>query len=204
MIRRILNKLIFRLKNRTCSMGKGSNISRKTKAGERCHFGKNCSVAKNVILGSNIHIGEGAKLRNIQIGNNTMIEGGVIIVGPGNGKIIIGNDCYIGVNNVLDTSNNIFIGDYVHIAGPSTGLWCHTSVEMCMNSVPRCDKGRDKYRPTDPINIASNVYIGGNCTIYPGITIGHHSIVAPNSAVTKDVPSNLLVGGVPARKIRNN
>jgi acetyltransferase-like isoleucine patch superfamily enzyme len=50
--------------------------------------------------------------------------------------------------------------------------------------------------------IEDNVYIGGNCTIYPGITIHHHSIVAPNSAVTKDVPSHSMLGGVPAKVVK--
>ena len=61
---------------------------------------------------------------------------------------------------------------------------------------------KDKYRPTSPIIIENNVYIGGNCTIYPGIKIGSYSIIAPNSAVTKDVPPNTMVGGVPAREIK--
>jgi len=46
------------------------------------------------------------------------------------------------------------------------------------------------------------VYINGNCTIYPGVTIHHHSVIAPNSAVTKDIPPYTLVGGVPAAKIK--
>ena len=63
-----------------------------------------------------------------------------------------------------------------------------------MNSIPLNDKGRDPFRPTSPILIENNVYIGGNCTIYPGVTIGHHSIVAPNSAVTINILPYTLVG----------
>jgi len=162
---------------------------------------RNSSISATVILGDNISIGGDSRLKNIKIGNNTMVESGVKIVGPAMGRITIGKECYIGVNSILDTSNNITIGDFVHIAGPSTGLWCHSSTQMCMNSIPLNDKSRDKYRPTAPIKIENNVYIGGNCTIYPGVTIKHHSIIAPNSAVTKDIPSNTLVGGVPAKEI---
>lgn len=202
MIRRFLNKLIFRLRNRTCKIDTGVFISRKAKVGKNCHIGRNCIILSNVIIGNNVRIGAGIKLKNIMIGDNTMLEGGVKIVGTSKGKITIGKESYIGVNNVLDTSNDISIGDFVHIAGPSTGLWCHTSTQMCMHNIPLHDKDRDKYRPTAPILIESNVYIGGNCTIYPGIKIGHHSIIAPNSAVNKDVKSNILVGGVPAKKIK--
>jgi len=107
----------------------------------------------------------------------------------------------MGIFNFLDWSDNIIIGDFVHIAGPSTGLWTHTSAPMCLNSIPLEEKSK-KYRPTAPIVIESNVYIGGNCTIYPGITIGHHSIVAPNSAITRDVLPYTMVGGVPAKIIK--
>ncbi|NBC08454.1 MAG: hypothetical protein GVY26_14765, partial [Bacteroidetes bacterium] len=57
-------------------------------------------------------------------------------------------------------------------------------------------------RPVAPVVIEDNVYIGGNCTIYPGVKIGHHSVIAPNSAVTKDVVPYSMVGGVPAKKIK--
>jgi acetyltransferase-like isoleucine patch superfamily enzyme len=72
---------------------------------------------------------------------------------------------------------------------------------MCLNEIPLENKSQ-KYRPTKPIIIESNVYIGGNCSIYPGITIGQHSIVAPNSAVTKNVSPYTMVGGVPAKFIK--
>jgi len=97
----------------------------------------------------------------------------------------------------LDNSANITIGNFVHIAGPTTALWTHSGAKMCMNSIP-LNKANEKYRPVAPIIIEDNVYIGGNCTLYPGIRIKHHSIVAPNSAVTKDMPPYSMFGGVPA------
>lgn len=194
--------LIFKINNKSCNIGRGVLVSRKAIVGKDCVLDRNCSISSNVILGNKVQIGEGVRLRNIKIGDNTMIESGVKIVGTSKGEITIGKECYIGVNNILDSSGNISIGDFVHIAGPSTGLWCHYSVEMCMNSIPLHDNDRDKYRPISPIIIESNVYIGGNCTIYPGIKISHNSIIAPNSAITKDILSHTLVGGVPAKKIK--
>jgi acetyltransferase-like isoleucine patch superfamily enzyme len=71
-----------------------------------------------------------------------------------------------------------------------------------MNSISLTDTNRDKYRPTAPIIIEDNVYIGCNCTIYPGLKIHHHSILTSNSAITKDVESYFMVGGVPAKVIK--
>jgi acetyltransferase-like isoleucine patch superfamily enzyme len=166
-----------------------------------CEIRDHATIGPKVVLAGNNIIGSNAKLSNISIGENTHVEGGVICTGYGNGAILIGKESYIGINNVIDWSDNITIGDFVQIAGPSTALWTHTGASMCINGVPLSNKSKH-FRPTAPIQIESNVYIGCNCTIYPGITIRHHSIIAPNSAVTKDVPPFTMVGGVPARKIK--
>ena len=49
-----------------------------------------------------------------------------------------------------------------------------------------------------PVVIGDNVWIGANVTILPGVTIGDYVVVAAGAVVTKDVPSGVLVAGVPA------
>lgn len=178
------------------------SISKDFKCGTGCSIGAGVIIGRNVVLRNGVRIGANTKLENLIVADNSFIEGSVICTGYGSGTIKIGTECYIGIYNILDWSNNITIGDFVHIAGPTTGLWTHSSAKMCLNSIPLKEKS-EQYRPTAPITIESNVYIGGNCTIYPGITIGHHSIIAPNSAVTKNVPPYTLVGGVPAKIIKS-
>ena len=53
-----------------------------------------------------------------------------------------------------------------------------------------------------PVVIKRNAWIGVNATILPGVTIGENAIVAAGAVVTKDVPANALVGGVPAKFIK--
>lgn len=53
-----------------------------------------------------------------------------------------------------------------------------------------------------PVKIGHNVWIGGRAVINPGVTIGDNAVIASGSVVTKDVPANTLVGGVPARVIQ--
>ncbi|MDA0176840.1 sugar O-acetyltransferase [Mesoflavibacter profundi] len=53
-----------------------------------------------------------------------------------------------------------------------------------------------------PIHIKKNVWIGANATILQGVTIGENSIVAAGSVVTKSVPKNTVVGGIPAKIIK--
>ncbi len=53
-----------------------------------------------------------------------------------------------------------------------------------------------------PIKIGNNVWIGANSTILPGVTIGDGAIIAAGAVVSKDVPENAVVGGVPAKIIK--
>ena len=50
--------------------------------------------------------------------------------------------------------------------------------------------------------VGERVWIGGNVTILPGVTIGNNVVVAAGAVINKDVPDNTLVGGVPARVIK--
>ena len=52
------------------------------------------------------------------------------------------------------------------------------------------------------MRIGNDVWIGGNVTILPGVTIGNNGVVAAGAVVTEDVPDNTLVGGVPAKVIK--
>ena len=53
------------------------------------------------------------------------------------------------------------------------------------------------------VTIGNNVWIGSGANILPGVTIGDNSIIAAGALVNKDIPSNVIVGGVPAKIIRN-
>lgn len=60
------------------------------------------------------------------------------------------------------------------------------------------------YEKTKPIKIGNHVWIGTRVTILKGVTIGDNAIIAAGSVVTKDVPNNTIVAGVPAKVIKTN
>ena len=53
-----------------------------------------------------------------------------------------------------------------------------------------------------PVRIGKNVWIGSHATLLPGVTVGDNAIVAAGAVVTKDVAPNTVVGGVPAREMK--
>ena len=205
-----------------CSVGRGVRFSGKAAASDVI-LGDDVVVAEGARLGPHVVIGGGGRvgagvtlahkvtlkesviicnralLENIAVGSDSMICSEVLCLGYGEGRIEIGSHSYIGPRCVLDWSDDLIIGDFVHVSGPSTAFWTHSSVYQALHGDSLDNKRR---RTTAPILIGSHVYIGGNCTIYPGVKIGHHSIVLPNSAVNQDVPAECMVGGVPACIVR--
>lgn len=61
---------------------------------------------------------------------------------------------------------------------------------------------RKKLAYGKPVTVGEDVWIGGNCTILPGVTIGNNVVVAAGAVVTKDVPDNCVVAGVPAKILK--
>jgi acetyltransferase-like isoleucine patch superfamily enzyme len=64
------------------------------------------------------------------------------------------------------------------------------------------DPGDRRALITKPITIKRNAWIGAGATILPGVTIGENSMVAAGAVVSKDVPANTVVGGIPAKVIK--
>jgi acetyltransferase-like isoleucine patch superfamily enzyme len=54
-----------------------------------------------------------------------------------------------------------------------------------------------------PIHVKRNAWIGAGATILPGVTIGENAVVAAGAVVSKDVPANTVVGGIPAKIIKH-
>jgi maltose O-acetyltransferase len=61
---------------------------------------------------------------------------------------------------------------------------------------------RKKISLVEAVTIGDDVWIGANCTILPGVTIGSNVVIAAGAVVTKDLPGNCIAAGVPAAIIR--
>ena len=198
-INRLFHINILRI--RGYEIGRRCIISRSGVFHGKNGIGNYTTLGEDVVLEKGVSVRNRCILSRIRIGEDSIIDSNVHCVGHGHGKIRIGKNSYIGINNILDHSQNIEIGDYVHIAGSSTCLWTHSTAKACLASVKLSDLDM-RVIESAPINIENNVYIGGNSTIYPGIHIHEHSIVTPNSVVISDVEPHTMVGGNPARIIK--
>lgn len=112
-----------------------------------------------------------------------------------NGKNIHVEENFLANYNVtiLDIAP-VTIGDYVMI-GPNTSI-------ITVNHPLSPSKRRQHIGQAKPVTIGRDVWIGANCTILPGVTIGNNVVIAAGAVVTKDVPDNCVAGGVPAKIIR--
>lgn len=95
---------------------------------------------------------------------------------------------------MLDVST-IHIGDNC-MFGPNVGLYTATHP---IDPIER----NSGYEFAKPIVIGNNVWIGGSVVVNPGVTIGDNVVIASGAVVIKDVPSNKVVGGNPAKIIKS-
>lgn len=113
-----------------------------------------------------------------------------------NGKNIhVGRDFLANYNVIILDVAKVCIGDYCLI-GPSTLI---TTVNHPLSPRGR----RARLSRVKPVTIGNDVWIGGNCTILPGVTIGNNVVIAAGAVVTRDVPDNCVVAGIPAKRIRD-
>lgn len=117
--------------------------------------------------------------------------GTYITVAPG-AQLHLGSG-YINNNTKISCFEKIYIGQDVKI-----------SEDVIIRDSDNHTIKRDGYEKNKPIYICDHVWIGVKAVILKGVTIGEGAVVAAGSVVTKDVPPHTLVGGVPARVIKEN
>lgn len=109
-------------------------------------------------------------------------------------NIEIGENSFINHNSCFLDCAKIKIGKHCFI-GPNCGFY--TAIHPLI--VEQRNKGLETAKP---ITIKDNVWIGGDVTILPGVTIGEGSVIGAKSLVDKDIPSGVVAAGNPCRVIK--
>lgn len=123
-------------------------------------------------------------------GTNFTVDSGVTLSHSYN--IEVGNNVYLAKNVWINAGGGLIVGDNVKI-GPMTII--STGQHVFLNHKLLNESIRKK------VEIGSDTWIAGNVTITDGIKIGSGVLVGAGSVVTKDIPDNSIVVGVPARVI---
>ena len=105
----------------------------------------------------------------------------------------IGKNVFINFDCVFLDLGGITIEDNVLIA---------PKVSLLSEGHPVAPNERESLAPGH-IHIKKNAWIGACATILPGVTVGENAVVAAGAVVSKDVPANTVVGGIPAKHIKN-
>ena len=135
----------------------------------------------------------------VRIGKNCRIEHDVYfhfdgIYSPGP-TIVIGDDCFIGSGCEFNVTTGIEIGNKVLIASG-----CRF-VDHNHGIAPGLPMG-DQPGTAARISVENETWIGANAVILEGVSIGSGAVVAAGAVVTRPVPANAIVGGVPAKVLR--
>ena len=146
--------------------------------------GKYISIGQNTIIGRNVCLQCWDKYKNesfypeLSIGHNSSVR----------------DDGHITCCNKILIGNGVRIGPKVLITDNSHGASTRELLELNPIERPLFSKG--------PVIIEDNVWIGEKASIMPNVKIGKGAIIGANSVVTKDVSSYSIVGGNPARVLK--
>jgi acetyltransferase-like isoleucine patch superfamily enzyme len=171
-------------------------------------------------------LGRGVKffnLGNIRLGRWVKLDDFVFLSALGKGEIRIGNNSGIGAfsrviisntfNNMgefIHIGNNVGIGEYAYLGGAGgleigddcivgQYLSCHPENHNCSS-----DKELIRHQGTvrQGIRIGKNCWIGSKVTILDGVSIGDNCVIAAGAVVTKSMPADSIIGGIPAKVIK--
>lgn len=109
-------------------------------------------------------------------------------------NIFLGKKCFFNFNCVVLDICRVTIGDYT-LFGPAVQIYAAMH--------PLNSELRRKEEYGKPVSIGSDVWVGGNATICPGVTIGSRSVIGAGSVVIKDIPDGVFAAGNPCRVIRD-
>jgi len=178
-------------------------------------------IPDQLFLGRNVRL---SYLSNISFGKWVQLEDHVQVSGLCNAKVSFGNNVKIGAysqviastsfNNIgeyIRIGNNVGIGEFAYLGG---GGGLEIGDDCIIGQYLSCHPENHNFDdPTElirlqgvsrqGIKIGANCWIGAKVTILDGVSIGENCVIAAGAVVTKSMPANSVIGGVPAKVLKS-
>ena len=192
-------KLVIRLKTHAASVGAtvDIDIARDVVIEGPVGLEIYAATANRVVIGTGARIGDGIRLSlrggSLTVGNGTELRRlgtyqvtGALMIGDG---VVLNGGVTVHCAESIEIGDLTIIGEYTTITD-SRHARTAPGVPIHHSSV------------TSPVRIGRNIWVGAHAVITPGVTVGDQAFVGAGAIVTKDVTPGWLVGGVPAKPIR--
>jgi acetyltransferase-like isoleucine patch superfamily enzyme len=155
--------------------------------------------SSGITLGRGVWVHRSARLvtlngGTITIGAGTFVDHGVLLKADG-GEIIVGSKAYIGPMGIFYGTGKLVFGDDCG-SGPQAVV-----VSSAHNFSDLNVRIQEQGEVLSGATIGREVWLGAHSTVLAGVTIGDQAVIAAGAVVTKDVPSLVMMGGVPAKQI---
>jgi len=180
-----------------------------TKGSKKIFLGKSVEFfnKKNIVLGNNINIGDFVKLyalgkEPLSIGNNVNI---------GSFSQVVISTTFYDLGKFIKIGDNVGIGEFSYLGGAGgLEIGNDTIIGQYFSAHPENHNYRDKELirvqgvNRKGIKVGSNCWLGSKVTILDGVTIGNNCVVAAGAVVTKSFVDNVVIGGVPAKILKED
>lgn len=138
---------------------------------------KNIKIGRHVILGNQTWL-DAIGTGSISIGSDVSLSQNVHIAAAK--AVIIENGCLIG--------SDVLISDHDHSFGGNSAMILPKNRPLSVRDITK---------------LGENCWLGDNVKILSGVTLGNNVVVAANSVVTRSFPDNVVIGGIPAKILKN-
>lgn len=155
---------------------------------------RDCSKGQRVSIGRNVQVIGRA---SVELGERVALYGNAYLNAAGpHGRIVIGKHSHVDQFCVLYGQGGLTIGDHCAIA---SGVIVYTQTNQYTSAPEQLIVNQPVVYA--PVRIGSDVWIGANAVVLPGVSIGDHAVVGAGAVVRCDVGEWEVVAGVPARVI---
>lgn len=161
---------------------------------------------------------------NMQFGKFVQIGEGAYLSALGKGPLTLGNNVNIGaysqvvisqtfqdLGSHINIGDNVGLGDFAHLGGAG-GL--DIGPDCIIGAYLSCHPENHNFEDAETlirhqgvsrkgIKVGANCWIGAKVTILDGVTVGDNCVIAAGAVLTKSFPANTIIGGVPAKVLRN-